>query len=126
MKRRRGSQNLLLKCPSVTAEESSYNSSCCDESEDGGEGGRLSSPGTGGSGCDNQNLTEGGTTSATDYMGVTTNSEECSYSSDMDESDSHVAPVELNDHPFAWEFEQVRQSHLYRYFSSLIANFTSL
>ncbi|XP_034251149.1 putative homeodomain transcription factor isoform X2 [Thrips palmi] len=105
LKRRRGSQNLLLKCPKVTAEESSYNSSCCDESEDGADE-RLSSPGTGGSGCDNQNLTEGGTTSATDYMGVTTNSEECSYSSDMDESDSHTAPMELNDHPFAWEFEQ--------------------
>lgn len=93
-----------MKCPTVTAEESSYNSSCCDESEDGGDE-RLSSQGTG---CENQNLTEGGTTSATDYMGVTTNSEECSYSSDMDESDSHVAPVELHDHPFAWEFEQVR------------------
>lgn len=106
MKRRRGSQNLLLKCPKVTAEESSYNSSCCDESEDGADE-RLSSPGTFGSGCDNQNLTEGGTTSATDYMGVTSNSEECSYSSDMDESDSHAAPMELNDHPFAWEFEQV-------------------
>ncbi|KAK3910556.1 Putative homeodomain transcription factor [Frankliniella fusca] len=105
LKRRRGSQNLLLKCPAVTAEESSYNSSCCDESEEGGDE-RLSSPGPGGSGCENQNLTEGGTTSATDYMGVTTNSEECSYSSDMDESDSQAAPVELNDHPFAWEFEQ--------------------
>lgn len=105
LKRRRGSQNLLLKCPKVNAEESSYNSSCCDESEDGADE-RLSSPGTGESGCDNQNLTEGGTTSATDYLGVTTNSEECSYSSDMDESDSHTAPMELNDHPFAWEFEQ--------------------
>ncbi|XP_052127964.1 protein phtf [Frankliniella occidentalis] len=105
LERRRGSQNLLLKCPIVTAEESSYNSSCCDESEEGGDE-RLSSPGAVGSGCDNQNLTEGGTTSATDYMGVTTNSEECSYSSDMDESDSQAAPVELNDHPFAWEFEQ--------------------
>lgn len=104
LKRRRGSQNLLLKCPTTTAEESSYNSSCCDESEDGGD--ERSSPATAGSGCDNQNLTEGGTTSATDYLGVTTNSEECSYSSDMDESDSHTAPVELNDHPFAWEFEQ--------------------
>jgi hypothetical protein len=44
-------------------------------------------------------------------MGVTTNSEECSYSSELEESGSqheyNVRDVELNDHPFAWEFELV-------------------
>ena len=65
----------------------------------------LSSPGTG------PLLTEG-TTSAGEWIGITTNSEECSYSSEIEESDSqHECNVrdniELNDHPFAWEFELV-------------------
>ncbi|PSN35042.1 hypothetical protein C0J52_15398 [Blattella germanica] len=99
--RRSGSQNLQLSCGQPQRgrlAESSYNSSC--ESEDGGV---LSSPGTG------QLLTEG-TTSAGEWIGITTNSEECSYSSEIEESDSQHEynvrdNVELNDHPFAWEFE---------------------
>lgn len=98
--RRRSSQTVSGIVTSV-ANESSYNSSC--ESEDAGT---ISSPGTGGS-C--PLLTEG-TTSAAEWIGVTTNSEECSYSSEPDESDSQREftgsnSVELNDHPFAWEFE---------------------
>jgi hypothetical protein len=85
-----------------TAAESRYNNSC--ESKDGET---LSSPGTGGS-C-YRLLTEG-ITSACEWIGVTTNSEECSYSSELEESDSqHGCNVQdntkLNDHPFAWEFE---------------------
>jgi len=39
-------------------------------------------------------------TSTAEWIGITTNSEECSYSSDLDDM-----PTELNDHPFAWEFQ---------------------
>ncbi|PNF34132.1 hypothetical protein B7P43_G01152 [Cryptotermes secundus] len=102
--RRTVSQTLQLSCGQQQRgrlAESSYNSSC--ESE---EGETLSSPGTGGS-C--PLLTEG-TTSAGEWIGITTNSEDCSYSSELEESDSqHECNVrdniELNDHPFAWEFE---------------------
>ena len=105
--RRRGSQTLQLSCGQQQRgrlAESSYNSSC--ESE---EGETLSSPGTGGSCC--PLLTEG-TTSAGEWIGVTTNSEECSYSSELEESGSQHEcnvrdSIELNDHPFAWEFELV-------------------
>ncbi|CAG5077263.1 Similar to phtf: Protein phtf (Drosophila melanogaster) [Cotesia congregata] len=49
------------------------------------------------------------TTSATEWMGVTTNSDECSYSSDLDESqlhsDSNYSYGEFVEHPFSWEFE---------------------
>ncbi|XP_014471298.1 PREDICTED: putative homeodomain transcription factor [Dinoponera quadriceps] len=53
-------------------------------------------------------LTEA-TTSATEWMGVTTNSDECSYSSELGESDVH-SETNLNysefvEHPFSWEFE---------------------
>ncbi|XP_063243694.1 protein phtf isoform X2 [Bacillus rossius redtenbacheri] len=49
-------------------------------------------------------------TSAGEWMGVTTNSEECSYSSELGGSDDQRECAgreswELNDHPFAWEFE---------------------
>ncbi|XP_046834327.1 protein phtf-like isoform X5 [Vespa crabro] len=52
-------------------------------------------------------LTEA-TTSATEWMGVTTNSDECSYSSELEESDLH-SETNLNysefiEHPFSWEF----------------------
>ena len=107
--RRSGSQTLQISCGQQQRgrlAESSYNSSC--ESEDGEV---LSSPGTG------PLLTEG-TTSAGEWIGITTNSEECSYSSEIEESDSqHECNVrdniELNDHPFAWEFELVIL-HYYR------------
>ncbi|XP_011498540.1 PREDICTED: putative homeodomain transcription factor [Ceratosolen solmsi marchali] len=48
------------------------------------------------------------TTSATEWMGVTTNSDECSYSSEIEESDRHSeadANGEYIEHPFSWEFE---------------------
>ncbi|XP_011151703.1 putative homeodomain transcription factor isoform X3 [Harpegnathos saltator] len=53
-------------------------------------------------------LTEA-TTSATEWMGVTTNSDECSYSSELGESDVHsdtnLNYTEFVEHPFSWEFE---------------------
>ncbi|XP_033309576.1 putative homeodomain transcription factor isoform X2 [Bombus bifarius] len=53
-------------------------------------------------------LTEA-TTSATEWMGVTTNSDECSYSSELEESDLHNETNknygEFVEHPFSWEFE---------------------
>ncbi|XP_015593085.1 putative homeodomain transcription factor 1 [Cephus cinctus] len=52
-------------------------------------------------------LTEA-TTSATEWMGVTTNSDECSYSSELEESESHSEGninTEFVEHPFSWEFE---------------------
>ncbi|XP_017877354.1 putative homeodomain transcription factor isoform X3 [Ceratina calcarata] len=53
-------------------------------------------------------LTEA-TTSATEWMGVTTNSDECSYSSELEESDLHSETTknygEFVEHPFSWEFE---------------------
>lgn len=69
--------------------ESSYNSS--GESEEEGEAGSF---------C--PLLTEG-TTSAGEWIGITTNSEECSYSSDMDD----MPTASEFDHPFAWEFQMV-------------------
>lgn len=98
--RRRGSQqNLGVNITNLA--ESSFNSSG-DESEDGAT---LSSPG---SFC--PLLTEG-TTSAGEWVGVTTNSEECSYSSEIDGSDNQIAVTsDNNDHPFAWEMEMVRRS----------------
>ncbi|XP_076231356.1 putative homeodomain transcription factor isoform X2 [Calliopsis andreniformis] len=53
-------------------------------------------------------LTEA-TTSATEWMGVTTNSDECSYSSELEESDLHTETTNKNygeflEHPFSWEF----------------------
>ncbi|XP_076160025.1 protein phtf-like isoform X2 [Ptiloglossa arizonensis] len=53
-------------------------------------------------------LTEA-TTSATEWMGVTTNSDECSYSSELEESDLHSETNknygEFVEYPFSWEFE---------------------
>ncbi|XP_043506621.1 protein phtf isoform X1 [Frieseomelitta varia] len=53
-------------------------------------------------------LTEA-TTSATEWMGVTTNSDECSYSSELEESDlrneTNKNYGEFVEHPFSWEFE---------------------
>ncbi|XP_034181176.2 putative homeodomain transcription factor [Osmia lignaria lignaria] len=52
-------------------------------------------------------LTEA-TTSATEWMGVTTNSDDCSYSSELEESDLHSERDknygEFGEHPFSWEF----------------------
>ncbi|XP_076682159.1 putative homeodomain transcription factor isoform X2 [Andrena cerasifolii] len=53
-------------------------------------------------------LTEA-TTSATEWMGVTTNSDDCSDSSELEESDLHSETNknygEFVEHPFSWEFE---------------------
>ncbi|CAK9823743.1 Protein phtf [Anthophora retusa] len=53
-------------------------------------------------------LTEA-TTSATEWMGVTTNSDDCSYSSELEESDinneTNKNYGEFVEHPFSWEFE---------------------
>ncbi|XP_029169459.1 putative homeodomain transcription factor [Nylanderia fulva] len=53
-------------------------------------------------------LTEA-TTSATEYMGVTTNSDDCSYSSELGESDlaseTNLNYGEFVEHPVSWEFE---------------------
>ncbi|XP_008216637.1 putative homeodomain transcription factor [Nasonia vitripennis] len=49
------------------------------------------------------------TSSATEWMGVTTNSDECSYSSEFEESDcqteANMNHEEYMESPFAWEFE---------------------
>nr|CAD7453102.1 unnamed protein product [Timema tahoe] len=102
--RRSGSKTLQLSCAPRTHRGASESS--CEESEDAET---VSSPGTVGS-CPLL-LTEG-TTSAGEWIGVTTNSEECSYSSELEESDNQREftvreGLELNDHPFAWEFELV-------------------
>lgn len=79
LNRRRGSlQSLNMKFA-----ESSYNSS--GESDDG----------------------ETVATSAAEWIGVTTNSEECSYSSDLEEHTASTEPA-ANDYLFAWEFQIVR------------------
>lgn len=91
MCRRRGSQqtlNVIINSKSGRLAESSYNSS--GESEEGEAG----------SFC--PLLTEG-TTSAGEWIGITTNSEECSYSSDMED----MPTASEFDHPFAWEFQMV-------------------
>ncbi|XP_075215906.1 putative homeodomain transcription factor isoform X2 [Lycorma delicatula] len=87
--RRRGSQaNLHVSISGHNRMgESSFNSS--GESEEGETG----------SFC--PHLTEG-TTSAAEWIGITTNSEECSYSSDMDDI---PLSSDINDHPFPWEFQ---------------------
>lgn len=75
------------------ARSSSYNSSC--ESDDGDR-------------FDALHLTEG-TTSAAEWIGITTNSEECSVTSEVEESEGPNGSKILDDHPFAWEFQLVRK-----------------
>lgn len=94
--RRRGSQAALALQVSIGGGSSSLEES--EDEEEGGCGGGE----TGGSFC--PLLTEGGTTSAAEWIGITTNSEECSYSSDLD--DLSLAATDCNnDHPFPWEFQ---------------------
>ncbi|KAK6629715.1 hypothetical protein RUM43_003533 [Polyplax serrata] len=85
LQRRRGSLTLQAK----TSQSRYYNSSC--ESDDGEH---FVGP----------NLTEGAT-SAAEWIGITTNSEECSITSEIEESDSPNESKVLDDHPFAWEFQ---------------------
>lgn len=104
--RRKGSQQNLIVTINKNLGESSYNSSG-DESEDGAT---LSSP------CSFCPLTEG-TTSAGEWVGVTTNSEECSYSSELEGSDNQFAvPSDVSEHPFAWEMEMVNINRIYGIF----------
>lgn len=82
-------------------------SSGCDSEEEGECCEELSSPGTGGSCC--PLLTEA-TTSATEWIGVTTNSEDCcTYSSEYDETDSHISEfnttIDNNNQSAAWDFD---------------------
>ncbi|XP_046740762.1 protein phtf isoform X2 [Diprion similis] len=92
-----GRQHIKDPASEVSATFSRYDKQC--ESEEEGE-------------CEDaatQHLTEA-TTSATEWMGVTTNSdEECSYSSELEESESDVGvnvnPGESLENPFSWEFE---------------------
>ncbi|KAL0274911.1 UNVERIFIED_CONTAM: hypothetical protein PYX00_002933 [Menopon gallinae] len=84
LQRRRGSLTLQAH----TA-RNYYNSSC--ESDDGDR-------------FDGPHLTEG-TTSAAEWIGITTNSEECSVTSEIDESEGPNESKVLDDHPFAWEFQ---------------------
>lgn len=56
-----------------------------DTDEEGDDGELAMSPGSSSNG--NGQFTEG-TTSATEWIGITTNSEDCSYSSEMENSDS--------------------------------------
>ncbi|XP_037947353.1 protein phtf [Teleopsis dalmanni] len=59
--------------------------SSCDTDEEGDDGETISSPN---SLCNNSNYNEC-TTSATEWLGVTTNSEDCSYSSDINNLDDY-------------------------------------
>jgi len=68
------------------------------------EGDVLSS--NGGSACPLSMLTEG-TTSAGEWIGLTTNTEEGSSTSDIDADQTNILLSDNQDHPFLWEFETV-------------------
>lgn len=68
------------------------------------EGDVLSS--NGGSACPLSMLTEG-TTSAGEWIGLTTNTDEGSSSSDIDAEQTTLLSDNNQDHPFLWEFETV-------------------
>lgn len=77
-----------------------------DTEEDGDDGETVTSPnisgvgnGTSSSGTGCGVLLTEGTTSATEWIGITTNSEDCSYSSELDQSDSQYSE-NGNDHDF--------------------------
>ncbi|XP_026478098.1 putative homeodomain transcription factor [Ctenocephalides felis] len=73
------------------------------DTEEEGDCDTVSTPGTVGSCCPHLNDTP---PSVNEWIGVTTNSEECSYSSELEETDSQYehSNADLVDHPFAWEF----------------------
>lgn len=50
--------------------------------------------------------------SGSEWLGVTTNSEECSVSSDVDDSEADSSAKLMDDHPFAWEFQMTSSSSI--------------
>lgn len=92
---------LLQKSNSDDDEDDNVDSSSSRQTDDEGE--VLSS--NGGSACPLSMLTEG-TTSAGEWIGLTTNTEEGTSSSDMDAEQTTLLS-DNQDHPFLWEFETV-------------------
>lgn len=90
----------VLDMQANVARSSCYNSSCESDDEN-----RFDGP----------HLTEG-TTSAAEWIGITTNSEECSVTSEIDEPEGHNGSKVIDDHPFAWEFQLVGFYNLYFFF----------
>lgn len=92
---------VLQKTNSDDDEDANVDSSSSRQTDE--EGDVLSS--NGGSACPLSLLTEG-TTSAGEWIGLTTNTEECSSTSDMDAEQTTLLS-DNQDHPFLWEFETV-------------------
>lgn len=92
---------LLQKTNSDDDEGDNVDSSSSRQTDE--EGDVLSS--NGGSACPLSMLTEG-TTSAGEWIGLTTNTEEGSSTSDMDAEQTNLLS-DNQDHPFLWEFETV-------------------
>lgn len=95
---------VLQKTNSDDDEDDNVDSSSSRQTDE--EGDVLSS--NGGSACPLSMLTEG-TTSAGEWIGLTTNTEEGSSSSDLDAADQTTNTLlsDNQDHPFLWEFETV-------------------
>lgn len=92
---------MLQKTNSDDDEDANVDSSSSRQTDE--EGDVLSS--NGGSACPLSLLTEG-TTSAGEWIGLTTNTEEGSSTSDMDAEQTTLLS-DNQDHPFLWEFETV-------------------
>ncbi|CAH1737665.1 unnamed protein product [Aphis gossypii] len=90
---------VLQKTNSDDDEDDNVDSSSSRQTDE--EGDVLSS--NGGSACPLSMLTEG-TTSAGEWIGLTTNTEEGSSTSDMDAEQTNLLS-DNQDHPFLWEFE---------------------
>lgn len=100
---RRGHRlQLLKKTNSDEDEDDNVDSSSSRQTDE--EGDVLSS--NGGSACPLSMLTEG-TTSAGEWIGLTTNTDEGSSTSDMDAEQTTLLSDNNQDHPFLWEFETV-------------------
>lgn len=92
----------LPKSNSDDEEDDNVDSSSSRQTDE--EGDVLSS--NGGSACPLSMLTEG-TTSAGEWIGLTTNTDDGSSSSDMDAEQTNLLNDNNQDHPFLWEFETV-------------------
>lgn len=99
--RRNHRLQVLQKTNSDDDEDDNVDSSSSRQTDE--EGDVLSS--NGGSACPLSMLTEG-TTSAGEWIGLTTNTEEGSSTSDMDAEQTNLLS-DNQDHPFLWEFETV-------------------
>uniref|UniRef100_A0A6M2E0B7 Putative homeodomain transcription factor isoform x3 n=1 Tax=Xenopsylla cheopis TaxID=163159 RepID=A0A6M2E0B7_XENCH len=113
--RRRGSQRRTIddspfrslssntNCPETPEGVRRSHRESSGDTEEEGDCDTVSTPGTVGSCCPHLNETP---PSVNEWIGVTTNSEECSYSSELEETDSQYehSNADLVDHPFAWEF----------------------